>query len=135
MRSWTNMPVITLVCTLSFVALVCSVRAMHARTDSRAPGMLPYSPTRLEWLELELQANYREEDDTDPDTYHTLDFTTTAPDTVVVLVQYSNRTSAIIVDRMVEHGKRLAKKEVASYGWSSWVKIEVRRELIEAPKQ
>src|SRR5215469_4846462 len=60
-------------------------RAMQAKTNLQSsPGMLPYSPTRLDWLELDLQANYREADDSDPEKYHTLDFVAKPPDTIVV---------------------------------------------------
>jgi hypothetical protein len=93
--------------------------------------MLPYSPTRLEWLELQLQANYREEDFSSPEKYHALNYFAKAPDTIVVFVQYSNQTSARTVDKAVEHGKRVVAKEIDTYRWSDWAKIEVRREPVE----
>ena len=103
---------------------------MQAKTNLQSsPGMLPYSPTRLDWLELDLQANYREADDSDPEKYHTLDFVAKPPDTIVVFVQYSNQTSAKTVDKMVEHGRSLAERVITCYGWSSWAEIEVQKKL------
>jgi len=42
---------------------------MNAKTESGSPGMQPYTPTRLEWLELEFQATYRVVEHTEPGTY------------------------------------------------------------------
>ena len=67
MKPLASRSALTLGCALSLVALVCSVRAKNARPDP--PGMQPYTPTRLEWLELEFQATYRVVEHTEPGTY------------------------------------------------------------------
>ena len=133
MRLLANRSALTLACVLSLVALVCSVRAKNARPDS--PGMQPYTPTRLEWLELELQATYRMVEHTEPGTYYAVDYVARPPDTIRILAHYSKRVSAETVEESIEHCKRMAEKVVSRYGWSPWVKIEVKRELLETPKQ
>jgi hypothetical protein len=119
---------------LSLMALVLTIHASNSPSPS-SPGMSTYSPTRLEWLEMELQANYRFEDNNDPEIDYSTNFFAKTPDTIVVLVQYSNHTPAKIVDRAAEHNKRIAEKVVSSHGWTSWAKIEVQRELTDTTKQ
>ena len=119
---------------LACVALVYSVRATHARTEALSPGLQSYTPTRLEWLELELQASSREEDFTNPGYSYSVDYLAKPPDTIVVLAQYSKGTSAGLVDRAIEHCKRMVEKRASSHGWSEWVKVEVQRHLTENTK-
>jgi hypothetical protein len=131
MKSWTNKSLLMAGCILGFAVLIYSVRPMNAGTDPVPPGMLPYTPSRLEWLELDLQANFRSEDVIDPEISYSLSFFARRPNTIVVFVQHSKRTPARMVDRAVEHGKQTVEKAAAFYGWSNWVKIEVQRELSE----
>ena len=102
---------------LASAALVYSV-ATHAGTEPLSPGMQPYIPTRLEWLELSLQANSQEEDFTNPGYSYRVSYLAKPPDTIVVLAQYSRGTSAGLVDRAIEHCKRTVEKQASSYGWS-----------------
>jgi hypothetical protein len=132
MKLGTNTYVSVCACLLSIVAIATSVRAMQTKTS---PGMLPYSPTRLEWLELDLQACFRTEDNINPEASYAVNYYAKEPDTIVVLVQYSDHTSAKIVETAVEHAKRVAEKEVAGFGWSSWAKVEVQRVETDVPSK
>jgi len=132
MKSRTNKSLLMAGCILVFATFVYSVRAIHAGTDQPSyAGMLPYTPTRLEWLELNLEANFREEDDVDPAIRYSINYVARPPNTIVIFAQYSKRTPAGLVDKAIEHCKRMAEKEASSRGWSQWVKIEVKRDLDE----
>jgi len=93
-------------------------------------GMKLYSPTRLEWLALQLEAGYRlKEGDVN------LDFIPSPPDAIVVFVRYHGTTAASNVDSVAEMGAKFVKLEAANYGWSNWVKIKFDRQAIPEKEQ
>lgn len=90
------------------------------------PGQEPYVPTRVEWLVLDLEASSRQ-------SYSAgvgIDYVVKAPNTVGVLVQYTDNASAAAVDSAAKHAQELVQKYATNYGWSSWVKVEVLRHNI-----
>lgn len=90
--------------------------------------MLPYTSTRLEWLELELGTCCRENYNGFP--YTSLHYKAKRPDTIVVIVSYTDNAQAGMVDLTAKQGKEWAEKVASSYGWSSWMKIEVQRQSL-----
>ena len=83
----------------------------------REPGMEAYTPTKLEWLALELQAYYGHPLDS-----HGLAITyrPRAPDTVIVEAEYLPQAG---IDDAIAHAIELAKKVAADRKYS-WLKIE-----------
>ena len=89
-----------------------------------SPLMEPYTPSRLEWLALDLESSYKTELSGDD---ISLDFTAIAPDTILVSVMYTNDTSAGVVDAIIEQSKELAQTDAQSHGWAKWIKIRVEK--------
>jgi hypothetical protein len=98
-------------------------------------GSKPYTPTRLEWLAVELNSEMRKEP-TELSEY----LITFAPlpkeDAILIIVRYLPS-----VDRIPESRQRMnltldtARKVIAikaiGRGWSSWLKVKERIELAE----
>ena len=112
---------------------VCSIAilglAMHSGAPPTQPGMVPYTPTRLEWLAVDLEASYHE--DFGRDSVYSLHYLPKPPNTVLIFVHYKNETPAETVNRAIDSAKEVVNQDASSHGWQSWVKVEVQRKLIQ----
>jgi hypothetical protein len=111
------------------IGATTAICTAHAQKKELPPGMLPYTPTRVEWLALNLQANYKT--DWSPDSDYSVNFIPDFPDTIAIAVGYTDKASAALVDQAVEGAKALVGKEANNFGWSKWVKIKVDRSSIK----
>jgi len=112
------------VCALSLLA------ALAARSNPPVqPGMMPYTPTRLEWLTVDLEASYHQ--DFGRDTPYSLHYLPKAPNTVLIFVHHTSETPAGALETAIDAAKQQVNQDASSHGWSSWVKIEVQRKLIK----
>ncbi len=111
---------------LVLVLTVCFARSLYAtKPDGTiSPGMEPYTPTRLEWLAMDLEASYKIEDS---DSEYNLSYFAAPPDTIVVDVEYSAKTRASLVDKAANHGVKMAKRVASQYKWDNWVKVRIVR--------
>jgi len=104
--------------------------ALAVRSNPPAqPGMMPYTPTRLEWLAVDLEASYHQ--DFGRDSNYSLHYLPKPPNTVLIYVHYTNETGAGALDTAIEAAKQQVNQDASSHGWSSWMKIEVQRKLIK----
>ena len=121
------------------VVVICAVAALialtvhsdaapHSAEPGMEPGLMPYTPTRIEWLALDLEASYHQ--DFGHDSGVSLHYLAKPPNTVLVFIHYTSEASAEAVDNAIETAKQLVKQDGASHNWS-WVKIEVQRKLIK----
>jgi hypothetical protein len=101
---------------------------------ARSPLMEPYTPTRLEWLALDLESRFKTQLEGGAGVSN-LDFTAVGPDTVLVSVLYTDDASAATVDAVIEQAKHFANEDADSYGWSKWVKIRVERKSISSSRK
>jgi len=112
---------------------VCSIGilgfAMHPAAPPTQPGMTPYTPTRLEWLALDLEASYHEDFGRNSDI--SLHYLPKPPNTVLIFVHYKSEASAEIVNHAIDAAKEVVNQDASSHGWRSWVKVEVQRKLIQ----
>ena len=116
--------IIPVVCVLLLLA------AFVVRSNpSTQPGMLPYTPTRLEWLAVDLEASYHQDFSRDSDI--SLHYLPKPPNTVLVILHYTSQTSPETVDRAINTAKELVTADASSHGWSSWVNIEIQRKLVK----
>jgi hypothetical protein len=104
------------------MTVVCSTYGQ--KNDS--PLMVPYTPTRLEWLALDLESRYKSQFE-GGDKISSFDFTAIAPDTILISVVYTNDAPAAFVDKIIDEGKHFVEMDAQSYGWSKWVRIRVER--------
>src|SRR6516164_4915680 len=112
------------VCTIAILGL-----AMQPAAPPTQPGMTPYTPTRLEWLALDLEASYHQDFGRDSD--YSLHYLPKPPNTILVFVHYKSETSAEAVDKAIDTAKQLVNQDASAHRWSSWVKVEVQRKLIK----
>jgi len=103
-------------------------------TGPTEPGMIAYTPTRLEWLALQLQANYRDENFDNAGQYG-VGFIPKSPNTIVIFVTYTEAASAANVDTAVLVAQTALKRESSRFGWSDWVKVEVQRKQLPTAHQ
>src|SRR5215469_18536946 len=107
---------------------VCSIAilklAMQSAAPPTQPGMTPYTPTRLEWLALDLEASYHE--DIARNSVYSLHYLPKPPNTVLIFVHYKSEASAETVNHAIDSAKDVVYQDASSHGWRSWVKIEVQ---------
>ena len=110
---------ITLLIISTIVALNgCANRASPSAANS-APGLEPYTPTRLEWLQVEAQTELSENAPC-----YTVNITRRSPDTIVAVVAFKrcmSEESARVVGVQSAEAVRLLAQD---HGWKSWVKVE-----------
>ncbi len=85
------------------------------------PGLEPYTPTRIEWLIVELQANYRVE--LSSETGYSLDYVSPDNVTVLILVQHTPDADRRIINMAVDTARRLVEMDLKSRGWQNWVRL------------
>jgi hypothetical protein len=113
--------------------IVCMGTSSFAFAQGPRPqpeGSKPYTPTRLEWLAVELNAQMRR-DMTAESEYSIAFVPLDKDDAILIYVTYS-------VDRVPESRQRMnlaveTAKEVISIhtrGWSSWLKVKEQIELV-----
>ena len=121
------------------IVVICSVVAgfvvasaalhSHAAPGLTEAGMIPYTPSRVEWLALDLEASYHQDFGRDSD--YSLHYLPKPPNTILVFVHYKSETSAEAVDKAIDTAKQLVNQDASAHRWSSWVKVEVQRKLIK----
>ena len=110
-----------------FVAAFATLHSLAAPPPVE-PGMVPYTPSRLEWLALELEASYRQDFSRDSD--QDVHYLAKPPNTILIFVHYRSEASAGTVDTAINTAKQLVNQGVSIHGWSSWVKVEVQRSAV-----
>jgi hypothetical protein len=93
-----------------------------AEGAARSPGAAPYTPTRLEWLVLTAQANYRT--DMSAETGYALDISAAGPDTIKIYVRYGKGAVLEELKAIVKLVRENIKQQAAKQGWDKWLKIE-----------
>ena len=114
---------------LAMQSAVPSVQPGRAQLGRAQPGMTPYTPTRLEWLALDLEASYHEDIGRNSD--YSLHYLPKPPNTVLIFVHYKSEASAETVNHAIDAAKEVVYQDASSHGWRSWVKVEVQRKLIQ----
>jgi hypothetical protein len=112
-----------------FVAVFATLHSTGAPRPAE-PGMLPYTPSRIEWLALELEASYRQDFSRDSD--YDLHYLAKPPSTILIFIHYRSTASAGTVDYAINTAKQLASQGASIHRWSSWVKVEVQRKAVPA---
>lgn len=83
-------------------------------------GGEPYSPTRIEWLALELQAFYG--DNSYRDDPYVVHFHHHGHDTIEVQLRYNGRRDGG-VERELQTAKEMVGFLAKQHGWQDWVKV------------
>ena len=96
----------------------------------KAPGLEKYTPTRLEWLALQLNDLFRR-DDVAQDRFSIYYTPGIDGESIRVQVIYFDNVDKEIMDMWISRSKTYALKMAEFYGWSSWIKVEVDIEALK----
>lgn len=102
--------------------------AIAQQAPSR-PGLQPYTPNRIEWLALLLQAQLRQ--DATVDSPFSLNVVNSDHETILIFVRYQPNADREIMNMAVDTAREVTQITTKSYGWSSWVKIKERIEMVK----
>jgi Domain of unknown function (DUF4190) len=99
-------------------------------------GAKPYSPSRLEWLAVQLNASHRVRLN-DEDKYELYFIPLDPLNTIQVIVGYRSDMSyqeRQLMDREIAAAKKTLNNEIAIHGWDSWVIVKEEREIYNLSK-
>ena len=91
----------------------------------RAPGFEDYTPSRLEWLAIELNSFFPYINLQSNKEIHTVFIPKEDGKTLVLMVRYPEGTASNIIQEYIQNGEECVKKFAEIHKWDSWVKIEV----------
>jgi hypothetical protein len=95
------------------------------------PGLLPYTPTQIEWLALATRASLKQ--DTRADSPYSLDIILVDHETLLIVVRYHPTVNQEMMNRTIDTAREVIMSTAKIYGWDKWVKI---RESVEMyPRQ
>ena len=86
------------------------------------PGAEPFTPTRMDWLIVELQACCRH-DGLSVDGFD-LQFTNPDPETVLIYVTYLSTVDREAMNVTIDSMKRVIDIKAKGYGWQNWVNVK-----------
>ena len=103
----------------AFLGLTLSGVLSAQRTSH--PGSEPFTPTRMDWLIVNLQACCRH-DGLSVDGFD-LQLTNPEPETVLIYVSYLPNVNRAAMNLTIDSVKKVVDIKAKSYGWQSWVKV------------
>ena len=84
----------------------------------------PYLPTQIEWLTLQLNANYSYPLFAESGEYVArFSFWNRKDNVVEITVHYASRVESQ-KDKLMAHAKKIVVALAEAYGWENWIKIE-----------
>ena len=109
----------------TLLVLVAFVTGRATSGNIAHPGMAPYTPTKLEWLELQCWIAVKEDTvDATAGSGMTVDTVGRPPETIVLTVRYMPNERRDVMNKIIEHKKQLIRAVAQGYRWDSWLKIE-----------
>ncbi len=90
-----------------------------APKPTSAPGLEPYTPSRLEWLQVEAQTELSENAPC-----YTVNIARRDADTIVVIVPYKRCISEESAQMVAVQDMEAVRGLAQAHGWKSWVKVE-----------
>ena len=89
-----------------------------------AQGLEKYEPNRIEWLALQLNSNFQYSERS-PDNFNLYYMPGTGGNTIRVILLYYPGMTKDMRDKWLDLGKKAISTCAESYGWDSWVEVEV----------
>lgn len=124
-----NRPIIALVCFL------IGVLATNAQNPARSEGATPYTPTRLEWLAVDLQSLMGLDITTNPEGYGiTFASSSAEENTILIYVTYLPTVRRELMNGDLEEARKFIASYATAKGWSSWLKVKENIKMLEPPK-
>jgi hypothetical protein len=103
------------------LALISRGQGQSDRSNLEHQGLIPYSPSRIEWLALRLQAYYGNTQF--GDRMHKIVYMRSGPETITIVVQYTIGVNREIMNKDVETARELVDIEAKAQGWT-WVQVK-----------
>jgi hypothetical protein len=103
--------------------------------QNRIPeGAKPYSPTRLQWLALDMEAQGHLELSEHQE--YSIDFVPLdKQNAILVYVRYMPKVDREIMNSRVENEKDIIKTKAKYEGWSSWLKVTEDVKMVDVTKK
>jgi hypothetical protein len=87
--------------------------------------MAPYTPSKLEWLELQCWIAIKEDTvDAATGAGVMVDTAGRPPESIVLRVRYMPNEKRDKMNKMIENKKQVIRAVAKGYQWDSWLKIE-----------
>ena len=115
------------VCALAFVLLTFITSAQNRQLPE---GARPYSPTRLQWLALNMEAQMGQNFSMGEG--YSMDFVgLAAENTILLYVRYLPSVNREIMNGSIENAKNVISIAAKGEGWSSWLKIREDVKMVD----
>jgi hypothetical protein len=116
--------------TASVIAFVLLVVIMSAQNRQLPEGARPYSPTRLQWLAVDMEARMGQK--LSMDDGFSIDFVgLDTENTILLYVRYLPSVDREILNGSIETAKKVISVTAKSEGWSSWLKVREDVKMVE----
>jgi hypothetical protein len=99
--------------------------AKHKIESPVPEGSIPYTPTKLEWLAMDLNMRYRK-DLLDSKGFSIHFRSGKLKETVIIAVTYIDSVDRRLLKREILRARDRIKMTSKEYGWDAWVKISER---------
>jgi len=96
------------------------------------PGLTPYTPTKIEWLALVVNAQLREQPSSDR--LFSISIVEADYETLTIVVRHQPTANRELVTRSIATARGVIMSTAKRYGWDTWVKIQERVELSPSKK-
>lgn len=118
-------------CGMLFSLFSTSYREVKAETS---PGMDKYTPTKLEWAAVELNAYFRDkfaEGSFFVKQKFEVSYRAKTPDTIIVRCAYSANMSRPDLNKLVEALKKMVSNYASRKGFGDWLKVEEETRILK----
>jgi len=112
----------------------CTIeRDQRATHDTRnEPGLTPYTPTKIEWLALEVRSQLQR--DASADSPFFLSVVHVDHETLLISVRYLPTVNREMMSSTIDSARKVIMTTAKSYGWENWVKIREQIEMSPSKK-
>ena len=109
----------------TMLVLVAFVTGRATSGNIAHPGMAPYTPTKLEWIELQSWIAVKEDTvDATTGSGMTVDTVGRPPESLVLTIRYMPNERRDVMNKIIENKKQIIRALAQGYRWDSWLKIE-----------
>jgi hypothetical protein len=96
------------------------------------PGLTPYTPTKIEWLALDVRSQLQQ--NVSADSLFSLSVVHVDDETLLIVVRYPPTVNREMMSSAVDSARRIIMTTAKSYGWENWVKIREQVEMSPSKK-
>lgn len=117
-----------------FLVLACSSFVWAQQKSVKLEGAKPYTPSRLEWLAVELNAGSRVP--LSVENGYSMDFVPLENEnTILIFVKYLPSVNREIMNMDINTSREIIAMESKARGWSSWLRVKERVEMAKTKQR